>query len=423
MAGETVVSDINGVQKRVYDKSGLKNAILGVTILQDNIGWENGTRKIGESYQVGVVLRPPNGFTHAGSAGNVVQLKQGRPMKIQQASITPHEFELREQVSFAALSRAAEEGEGAFASLTGELHKAMKEQAQNRLEAVILHGQRGLGVVEAVTDLGSSQMDITITEATWRPGMWWALGEGTTLDSFTSATKNNGDGPLVLAGVKAASRKITVSHSATYSDQVAAGDVLYFEGAYDGTTRYEMPGLLIQSENTTGTSLGISAATYGNWKGNTYNVGGNVNSDVVEDAVAQLRDRGAKAKLRLYLSNKAYGAIMAEPKSQRMFDSSYSAKAVIGHDKVTYRSPDVGEIDIVNHPFMAWGEFLLQRDEDVARVGSADIMFGVPGSGVDAPEWERVPNYNAAEVLLFTDQAVLQKMPKNAMVGSGITYT
>lgn len=423
MAGETVLSDINGSTKRVYDKSGLTNALIGVTTVQKAIGFERGTRNIGESFQVGVVVRPPNGFTHVGSAGGTATLKQGRPMKIQQASVTPHEFDLREHVTLVALSRAAEEGDGSMAALTGELLKAMKQSAQNRKEAVILHGQRGLGVVEAVTDLGSSQMDITITEASWAPGMWWALGEGTTLDSFTSTTKNNATAALVLAGVKSADRKITVSHGGTFSNECAAGDVLYFEGAWDGSTRYEMQGLLSQAETITGTSLGIVVDTYGNFKGNQFSVGGNISSDIVEEAVGQLRDRGANEALTLLLSNKAFGKLLSEPKTQRMLDSSYSGSAVIGHDKMKIRTPDVGIVDLQNHGFMKQGEFLALRYEDCGMVGSSDLAFGVPGSGVDAPVWERVSNTNYAEVLLFGDLGVIHKVPKNAMVGSGITYT
>ena len=88
MAGETALADINGTQKRVYDESGLKNALPGTSILQRSIPFSGGSnRKVGEDYRFGVVLQPPNGFTHVGSTGGIVTLKQGRPMKIQQASV------------------------------------------------------------------------------------------------------------------------------------------------------------------------------------------------------------------------------------------------------------------------------------------------------------------------------------------------
>jgi len=423
MAGETVLTDINGITKRVYDKT-IKKALPGSSWLQQRIGWDNGSRQVGESYQVSVVLRPPNGFTHVGSSGATATLKQGRPMQIKQASITPFEFDLRENLTFTAMSRAKEQGEGAVASLVGEMMKAMKFSASNRLEANALHGQRSLGTIEAVTDLGSNQADLTITEETWAPGMWWAFGEGTTLDAFTSTTKNNASGALVVAGIKSAERKITVSYTGTLGSEVAAADVLRFEGAWDGTTDYEMPGVIAQSSNTTGTSLGISAVTYSNWKGNTHAIGGNITSDVIEFMVGQLRDRGATGKLSVLLSNRAFGSVMAETKTQRVFDSSYSPeKAKIGTKAIELASPDMGAIELVNHPFMKWGECLLIDTEDCGRVGSSDLTFGTPGSSVDAPVWEKVSGTNYAEVILFTDQAVIQKAPNHALLGTGITYS
>ncbi len=424
MAGEIDLSAINGLTKKVYDKSGLGKFLPTSSIVQKAVTWENGTRNIGEAFQISVPLRMPNGFSYIGTAGGVTTLKNPRNMLIKQASITPFEMDLREQAGFAALSRAAEQGEGSFASLATTMFKAMKQSASTRLEIAQLHGQRGLGVVEAVTDLGSSQMDITIDVATWAPGLWWAIGEGATLDSFTSTTKNNATGVLITAGVKASERKITVTHSGTFSSEVAAGDVLYFEGAWDGTTYTEMPGVLAQSANLTGTSLGLSATTYSQWKGNTYDVAGNLSSDVVELCASGLRDRGVSGRLSLLVCNKGYSVLMNELKQLRVIDSSYSPeKGKQGHKSVAYYSPDIGEIEVVNHSFMKQGEFWLGDFDVCARVGSADITFGAPGTGHDNPVWERVPNTNAVEVVLFTDQCVAVKEPSKCLTATGITYT
>lgn len=415
------LDNVNGIAKKVYDKAGIQDLRPKSAILQRRIGWDKGTRQIGESYQISVALRPPNGFTYPGSTGAGTAMKAARPMIIKQASITPFEMDLREQISYTALSRAAKEGEGAFAQLSGELFKGMKMAAANRLEAGILLGQRALGEVEAVTDTSGGTADLTITAATWRPGLWWAVGEGTTLDAFTSTTKNNASGPLVVSGITTASRKIRVTYTGTLANEVAAGDVLYFEGAWDGTTYNEMPGLLAQSGNTSGTSLGLSAATYMNWKGNTYDVAGPISSDVVEDAVSQLRDRGAAGRLSMHLANKNYSVVLNELKQLRVIDSSYSPdKTKVGTKSILLESPDVGEIELVNHPFMAWGEFGLFSEDDCGRVGSSDLTFGVPGFEKEQL-FRLVDGYNLAEIQLFTDQCVVNKRPNHSMLGTGIT--
>jgi len=426
VAGEVTLSDVNGLIKKVYDNSGLHNALPGSSILQRRIPYgEGGATKVSEGYQVGIVVRPPNGFTYSGSGGGVTQLKAPRNMVIKSATIAPFELELREQFAWAALSRAAEEGAASMGSLAGEGMKAMKFSTANRLELQILNGQRPIGIVESVADVTAGSIaDITITAGSWRPGMWPAIGEKATLDAFTGTTKNNASGPLITEGLTAATRKVRVSYSGgTLANEVAAGDVLYFEGAWDGVTYNEMPGLIIQGSNTTGTSLGLSANTYQAWKGNTYDVAGEITSDVVQSMMSGLRDRGAESRLTGYFGNKAYSALIAEANAMRVIDSSYnSSKAKLGYKSIAYETPELGEIEIVNHPFMAESEALFVDDGDVLRTGSSDITFGIPGTKVDCPIFERVPGYTAAELILFTDQCCMLKTPSRALFASGITF-
>jgi hypothetical protein len=423
MAGETDYSAINGAAKRVYDKSGLKNSLPGESLLQKRIPYGKGER-VGEAYQIGVVLRPPNGFTYSGSSGDARTLKSARNMVIKQAQVVPFELELREQFTLAALSRAAETSDAAFAQVSGEGMKAMKFSASNRLEMNMLNGQRSLGTVSTVTDNGDSTANIVITDATWRPGLWWALGEKATLDSFTSTTKNNASGPIILEGITASSKTIKISWTGTLGSEIAAGDVLYFEGAWDGTTYTEAPGLIAQASNLTGTSLGLSASTYMNWKGNTYDVAGNITFDALETMCGQLRDRKAAGKISAYFSNKALGVLVSELKALRVIDSSYSAaKGKVGHKGVAFETPDIGEVEILGHGFMAESECLLLNEDDCERVGSSDLTFGIPGTSEDAPVFERVQGTNYAECILFTDQATALKTPSKALVGTGITFT
>ncbi len=299
----------------------------------------------------------------------------------------------------------------------------MKESASCRLEMAIIGGQRPLGIVETVTDLGGQSADLTISAATWKPGLFQALTEGATLDSFTSTTKNNGSGPVILSGIKASERKITVTYTGTLADEIDAADVLYFEGAWDGTTYTEMPGLLAQGSNLTGTSLGLSATTYMAWKGNTYDFGGAVSFDGLEQMLSVLRDRGASGSLSTYMPNNTFGELVSEMRQNRVIDSSYNPKkGKTGFSNIAYESPEFGEVELIAHPFMSWGEIYAQEDSAVARVGSSDLTFGIPGIDEDAPKFERIAGYTAAECILFTDQCVINKMPARAILGSGVTH-
>lgn len=421
MAGETNYSDAQGLAKKVYE-SGVKDYLPACSILTRDIAWEDMART-GESYSVSVVVQPPNGFTYVGSGGAVTALKQPRNMVIKQALIAPYEMDMREQTSWAALSRMAKEDHAAFAQLQKTLQKAMKKAGGVRQEASILRGQSGLGTVSAVADGGSSTVLVTISAATWIPGLFHAVGTGATFDAWTSDTKNNGDGPLILRGINSTTRVLTFAHSGTYSNQVAISDVLHFEGAKDGSSFNEMPGLIAQASAVSGTGpVGINVTTYPSFAGNTYDVAGGFSTEAAEAIVAGLRDRGAEGIIRCYIPNLTYSEIANEIKANSGIAIPYSAdRQKVGQSGFVQHSKDVGPIEYVNHPFLAWGEALFLDTDDCSRGGSSDLTPNIPGT--DGEELFQIVNgYTAAEYGLFSDQFVLLKAPPHAVFASGITH-
>jgi hypothetical protein len=276
--------------------------------------------------------------------------------------------------------------------------------------------------VDDTTDLTGGLAEIVFTEGSFAPGMWHAIGKGATLDAWTTTTKNNASGPLILYSVDSKNRKIVVQFTGTHADEIDAGDIIRFEGAYDGTTFKEPAGLLKQYGNLAGDSLGINATTSPGWQGNTFDVNGEITSDKAEEMFADLRDRGATGRLWLVLPTKGFSKLMSEPRAMRTLDSSYSPdKVKLGHKSIELETDEFGPVGVYGHPFFKRGQCLVFAPEDTCRVGSSDIKFGLPDAD-DAPVWERVPNSTAAEVILYSDQAPLVKMPKNGLVGSGITY-
>ncbi len=419
LTGSTGVPEVQGLFKKLY--GGLEDLRPASAILQRRIDF-NGRKRVGESYNVAVCLSPPNGFTYAGSSGEVKQLKAARNAVIRQATLTPYEMDLREQIAFTVLSRAADEGEGAFKDATSEVMQAMMTSASNRVEGSMLHGQRGYGTVDTsgVTDLGGNLATVQITAGTWAPGLWYAYGENSTWDAFTSTTKNNGSGALILKGVDGDTRKLTFQYSGTVASEVTDGDILYPEGAYDGTTHADMPGLLGQASNTSGLSLGLSAATYTNWKGNTSAVSGPLSHGVLEKGIARLRDRGCKARLTAYVANKRYSELALELSALRILDNSYKpTNEEQGIESFAYRSPDVGRVEVVNHPFMKEGEVLIQPDGNCERVGSSDVTNRLPGAGEDISTF--LPDYNAMQVGAFSDQACINKRPNWSYLFTSVT--
>jgi hypothetical protein len=435
MAGEATLTQVNGLAKRVYDST-VHDLRASCSMLTERSKFETGKR-VGESYQVAIALVPPNGFTYAGNAASATgptTLKSGRSMVIKQASAVPFELDLREVVLWATYSRLQEQGEGAVAQYYSELMSSMKMAAQTRLEASGYLGQYsgGLGTVDTggVTDQGGQVVKVVISTATWRPGLWWALGQGATFDSFTSTTKKNSGGALVLQSVDAVNRAIFLQYTGALGTQVNVADQLFPEGAWDGTTFFDMPGLIAQGSNTTGTSLGISASNstgYMNWKGNTKSISGNFTLDILEDICGELRDRGAssRSKLSAYLANKNFGLVLAEVRAQRIIDSSYnSSEQKVGNGGVTFQSKEVGPIELNPYPLAAWGEVYVQVDPMVVRIGSSDISPTIPGTGGDGGiDLIKPSGTNNFESLIFSDQAFVNKRPNHTYFVTGVTQT
>lgn len=426
MSNEFDFSTGGGLFKSVYAKT-LKNVRPSCAVVQRMFPFDT-KAKVGKEYRFGVELQPPNGWTLLGSGGTAQTLNTQRNAKVDQAVIAPFEFNLRERISYAVFSRAEAEGEAAFKDAWSVIPMAMNRQSANVQEIVMLRGQVGIGTVASVTDLGSSTADIFITPATFAPGIFWALGKGAPIDSITTNTLNNASGALILQSVTvdATNPKITVTYSGTLASECAANDVLYLRGGHVGAGSAafnEMPGLIAQAKNLTGTSLGLSASTYPNWAGNTYDAAGNISHAVVEDALSRLRDRLVEGSLVLMIGNKGYSQLVVELAAMRVLDDSYTNQmAKQGFKAVGYSSPEVGDVQIINHPFLAWGEFLVVPKEEVIRAGSSDLAFDLPGSKGER-FFQYIADTNAVELQQFCDQFIGIQKPSWSMYGTGITYT
>lgn len=404
----------------------LEKAQPFMEVLGKRIPFNGKLKRLGQSFNIPVVMQPPNGVTYIGKDPTPSGLLAGRAMNIQEAIAYSYELDVMEQTPWAVFERM-KGGESSVEAYMAILMLFLKRTAMTRKEVSLLLGQYGLGTIDTVTD-NTTYATLAITATTWRGGLWWMLGPGATLDSFTSTTKNNSAGPLVLIGVNPTARSIDVSFDGTLSDQITAGDVLYAEGSYDGSTHYDMPGLLVQNSNTTGTSLGLSATTYKNWAGNTNAVAGVFTEDAEEYYLGQLRNRGGKGKMSVYLPEPTWRDRVGQHGGKRVFDDSYSAqKNTAGEQDFDYSTKVYGRVEHELHPFLADSEVLMQIDDNITVVGSRDVKLGIPsrlGDDVDADGSNllHVPGTNYGESYATHDLGIAQRMPSSAMVLTGITH-
>lgn len=415
MSGENTATSASGIYKRVYGTR-LNKILPKSSVIQDRFPWSKSER-VGESYQEGVQLQPPNGFSYNGEGGGVQALNAPQNGVTKQATVKPSEIVLREQMAYAAVSRAVEAGDAAFEALTEATFTAMKVAHHNRIEGSLLHGQLGYGTVESIVD-NTSYVSVTFTAETWAPGMWWAFGVGSRWDSFTGNTKNNASGVLTVKNITASTRTVDFLFTGTASAEVAGGDIFFPQGAYDGSTNQDMLGLMAQASNT-GTTFGLDSTLYPNWKGNSFPCGGPLSFAFVEDCLGSLRDRGAEGSILLGLSNKVYSRLIAELQALRLIPADIT-KGKAGFRSVSMDSPDFGEVEFLRMPFMQQGKGLFLPEDYVIRSGSSDTSLGINGSK-QGDIFMYVPGYNAMEVQSFSDQFSFLQKPCHAGIITGIT--
>lgn len=423
MAGMTWAAGKAAAKRVVAD---LEKAQPFNEVLGKRVPFNGKLKRMGQSFNIPVVMQPPNGVTYIGKDPTASSLLAGRPMSIQEAIAYSYELDVMEQTPWAVFDRM-KGGESSVEAYMAILMLFLKRTAQTRKEVSMLLGQYGLGTIDSVTD-NTTYATLVITAATWRGGLWWMLGPGATLDSFTSTTKNNASGAVVLIGVNPTARSIDVTFTGTLASEITAGDVLYPEGAYDGTTHYDMPGLLVQNSNTTGTSLGLSATTYKNWAANTAAVGGVFTEDAEEYYLGLLRNRGGKGKMTVYLPEPTWRDRVGQHGGKRVFDDSYTPnKQVAGEQEFDYSTKVYGRVEHELLSFLADSEVMLQIDDNCTVVGSRDTRLGIPsrlGDDVDSEGSNllHVPATNYGESYATHDLGVVQRMPSSAMVLTGVTH-
>lgn len=423
MAGMTWAAGKAAAKRVVAD---LEKAQPFNEVLGKRVPFNGKLKRMGQSFNIPVVMQPPNGVTYIGKDPTASSLLAGRPMSIQEAIAYSYELDVMEQTPWAVFDRM-KGGESSVEAYMAILMLFLKRTAQTRKEVSMLLGQYGLGTIDSVTD-NTTYATLVITAATWRGGLWWMLGPGATLDSFTSTTKNNASGAVVLIGVNPTARSIDVTFTGTLASEITAGDVLYPEGAYDGTTHYDMPGLLVQNSNTTGTSLGLSATTYKNWAANTAAVGGVFTEDAEEYYLGLLRNRGGKGKMTVYLPEPTWRDRVGQHGGKRVFDDSYTPnKQVAGEQEFDYSTKVYGRVEHELLSFLADSEIMLQIDDNCTVVGSRDTRLGIPsrlGDDVDSEGSNllHVPATNYGESYATHDLGVVQRMPSSAMVLTGVTH-
>lgn len=410
------VNTLDALFKRVWGDGSIK-AVPKFAKLQEEIPFSK-REKLGDMYVVPVVLQHEHGFSYGVYQDGAFALNAAVAGKAIQAQIRGAMIVLRSQLSYEDIFKAAEAGAAAFEAATSLVVENMQRSFVKRQELSFLYGQTGLGTVSAI-----ASHVITMTDATWAPGIWSGMKD-CVLSSYTGITGSDtahdapsGSGTtagIVVSSVSMSGKTVTVTGDTT----TVAADVLFFYASRTATAFKECAGLDKIMTNT-GSLFNIDASVYELWKANSRAVTGPFSMLAALNGVSDAVNMGLMEDAKIYLATKRWNALNADQAALRRY-GAYSAKAENGSQGIVYHSVN-GSIELVAHPFVKEGEAFLVANPSkrVMRVGATDITFRRPG--MQETIFRELTDNAGLELRAFSDQAVLITLPAQCTKYTGIT--
>lgn len=415
MAIANSLATLNGLFKEVYaDK--LENIIPdGVKLLKE-IKFIGKDKQNGSLYHQPVVLGLEHGCSFS-TGGDAFTLNDAIAGATKDAQVQGAQMVLRSVLSYTAASRAIANDGKSFESATKFLVGNMLRSMTRKLEIELLYGAGatpaglgagvGYGAVSAVT--GTGPYVITMTAASWAPGIW-AGAESMVIEFVNSGlTAITGTGTVTAVDMEA--RTVTVALLTGIAP--AATNILFHKGAFGN----EFSGIHAILSNT-GTLFNISAVTYNLWKGNLYNVGGQLSINHILTAASRAVEKGLDQKVKVFVNPRGWANMITAETSKRQYDGSYKPGELEGGQSSIKLHGQNGEIEVEPSIFIKEGFAYMLVMEELVRIGSSDVTFRRPGQG---DEFFRDLEASAGyELRAYTDQAVFSACPGKMVLLSGI---
>lgn len=224
MPAANTVATLNGFYKQIYGDS-LINLIPDSAMFIKDIPYER-RKKLGDFYNVPIVLQGENGFTYNDGDGTAFALNDANAMATRNAKVRGAEKVLRSQISYKAAAAATSSKE-AFADATSTLFENMVESMSNRLELSCFYGNSSLGNASGSTSAASfsqaqfgvatyARSGTTVTVTTTR-------AHGLETNQVVYFTDDAGNSVALSTGVITVTSSTTFTATASASGTVAAG--------------------------------------------------------------------------------------------------------------------------------------------------------------------------------------------------------
>jgi len=387
----------------------VNNLVPSHAIIQKLVPKLSEAEKTGRSFKWPVALTLENGVTYGDDTA--FAYNDDVAAVYDEIDLDSVPVVLKSRVALSAANRMANK-ESTFITSMSLRAGNMKESIMKRAEIECLYGKKGIATIGSVSD-SSGTNTLTISDASWAPGIFGGL-EGSLLEvRNSSGTKINTNADLVLSSVSVDNKQLVVTGNSTDTAALAQDHIIYFKGAYSNS----MHGIDKQLTNT-GSLFGIDAAAYDLWKANSVAVGGQLTMAKVLEGVAKCVAKGGLAEEAvLLLSSKTYEKLNSDMAALREYDKSYDPKqAESGFEGIRYRAQS-GIIEVIAHPFVKEGEAFLLPKGSMKRIGAQDISFGFG----DGEYFEKLEGSAGYQLLAQYDWCILIEKPARCCKYTGIT--
>ena len=410
-------TELSAMFKEVYADS-LEYLLPKNLIFQQDIKFVPAEQSPGGYYHQPVVVKHEHGVTYQkGDAASAFTLLAPAAGIIADAKLIGAQLVLRSRIDYECAARASSGGKRAFVAATRYVVENMWQSIRKRLEISMLYGQVGIGAVSVV-----ATNDLTISDATWAPGIWSGM-EGAITEASVAAMTSSRTTPqyMTTTAVNLETKVISVDAAA---GSIAATDLLWFKGsiAPAGTPVYhEAAGIHKIMTNAT-TLFNVSAATYSLWKANTYALSSeNLSFEAVQRLVARAMAKGGDGDYTLYVSPATWATMMSDQAALRRHgDPNKSARYEIGAEAITFYT-QLGKVQIKASIYVWEGFAYLIAPSRWHRVGATDITFRLPDRGDEF--FLHLADAAGYELRCYSNQAVFCEAPGTQGYISGIVNT
>jgi sporulation protein YlmC with PRC-barrel domain len=327
------------------------------------------------------------------------------------AQVVGSTYYIRGQLSYDAAARAIG-SKKSFAKATDLLIENMVESLTKRLEIAFLYGGTGIGKIDSVVidPDDKSVATLIIQSLSWSAGIWGGL-ENTEFDIHAGTQKPiNGRGSVILQSVDVDNRSLSVTGDPLDLAAIQQGNDIFFKRAY-GEEFYGFD-YIFQNK---GKIFEIDASKYALFKSSVYPVNGPLSLEKILSATNRAVARGLNEKVTCYINPEKFTPLSVNEAGLRRYGGEKDAAN--GFETIKFYSSN-GEIEVVPHPFVKWGDSFILPLKRVKRIGATDITFNMPGRGDEI--FLHIQDETCYELRAMADQAIFPVTPAKCVKMSGI---